>query len=213
MATTHSTPAPGRVAARRQGVIDEAIVHAARIVAEEGAGALTVSEVARRMGMRPPSLYKYFPSLHALYDALFEHGNRVMAARVAAATEAMEPGLERMVTAARTVTRWGAEEIGYSPLMFWRPVPGYEPSAQAFAPAQEAMAVVAEDAAAAIAAGDLDPDADPSEVVRMLTAVAAGIVSQQLSNEPGVAFEDGAFTSLIDQWLAMVVAFYAPRRT
>ena len=26
------------------------------------------------MGVRGPSLYKYFPSLHAMYDALFARG-------------------------------------------------------------------------------------------------------------------------------------------
>lgn len=44
------------------------------IITEHGVGALTMSEMARRMGMRAPSLYKYFPSLHAAFDALFKRG-------------------------------------------------------------------------------------------------------------------------------------------
>lgn len=211
MATTHSAP-EGRVAARRQAVVEVVLAHAAEIVAASGAGALTVSEVARRMGMRPPSLYKYFPSLHALYDALFERGNQIMVAEVEAATAGMEPGLERLLATTRTITRWGAEQTGYSPLMFWRPVPGYEPSPAAFAPAQEVLARSADDARAAVTAGELDRDADPDQVLRMITIVSAGVVSQQLANEPDVAFDEGRFTTLLDEGLAMVVAFHAPRR-
>lgn len=212
MATVHSDSASGRVAARRQSVVDEALTHAAAIVAESGAGALTISEVARRIGMRPPSLYKYFPSLNALYDALFEQGNRIMVAEVDAAIEGITPGLERLLASTRTITRWGAEQVGYSPLMFWRPVPGYEPSAEAFAPAQEVFARSAADARAAVEAGDLDRDADPERVLRMMTVVSAGVVSQQLANEPGAEFAEGRFTTLLDEGLAMVVGFYAPRR-
>jgi len=35
----------------------------------EEAGVLSRSEIARRLGMRQPWLYEYFPSLHAVYDA------------------------------------------------------------------------------------------------------------------------------------------------
>ena len=76
---TYSEANEDRVSARRQGVIDELVGHAADVVAESGAGALTVSEVARRTGMRPPSVYKYFPSLHALYDAVFERPGQAVA--------------------------------------------------------------------------------------------------------------------------------------
>ncbi|MCU1605121.1 MAG: hypothetical protein JWP46_1586, partial [Modestobacter sp.] len=48
--------------------------HAIDLMQADGVGALSISEVARRMGIRGPSLYKYFPSRHALYDVLFARG-------------------------------------------------------------------------------------------------------------------------------------------
>ena len=42
---------------------------------EEGVNGLSLAEVARRLGVQPPSLYKYFPSLMAVYDALFDPGH------------------------------------------------------------------------------------------------------------------------------------------
>ena len=41
---------------------------------EEGVNGLSLAEVARRLGVQPPSLYKYFPSLMAVYNELFLRG-------------------------------------------------------------------------------------------------------------------------------------------
>src|SRR3982750_3338414 len=71
-----STASIDRRARRRQETIDEVLDTAAEIMAEQGVGGLSVGEIARRMGIRPPSLYVYFPSKHAIYDALFARGWR-----------------------------------------------------------------------------------------------------------------------------------------
>src|SRR4030088_1335540 len=52
-----------------------AILDAARsVMREEGVAALNLHEVARRVGLRAPSLYEYWPSKMALYDALYRFG-------------------------------------------------------------------------------------------------------------------------------------------
>ena len=38
--------------------------------------------LAREVGMRQPSLYEYFDSKHALYDAMFADGNRQLLERL-----------------------------------------------------------------------------------------------------------------------------------
>src|SRR3954454_22798393 len=59
---------------RRQESIEEVLDHAVEIMAEQGVAGLSIGEIARRMDIRPPSLYVYFPSKNALYDALFARG-------------------------------------------------------------------------------------------------------------------------------------------
>jgi AcrR family transcriptional regulator len=65
-------PTPGQ---RRQHDREEmiaAILQAGReIMRENGAAGLAMNELARRVGMRPPSLYNYFSGLMDVYDALF----------------------------------------------------------------------------------------------------------------------------------------------
>lgn len=41
---------------------------------EEGVNGLSLAGIARRLGVQPPSLYKYFSSLMAVYDELFHQG-------------------------------------------------------------------------------------------------------------------------------------------
>jgi len=65
---------------RRQETIEEILDIAVQIMAEQGVAGLSVGEIARRMGIRPPSVYVYFPSKHALYDALFARGARLLLA-------------------------------------------------------------------------------------------------------------------------------------
>ncbi|HEX3979859.1 MAG TPA: helix-turn-helix domain-containing protein, partial [Acidimicrobiales bacterium] len=67
--------APGdRRARRRRETITEILDIALAVMAEEGVNGLSLAEVARRLGVRPPSLYKYFASIMAVYDALFLRG-------------------------------------------------------------------------------------------------------------------------------------------
>jgi AcrR family transcriptional regulator len=67
-----------------------------------------MSEIARRLGMRQPSLYKYFPSLHAVYDALFARGLDRSHAAVLAAAEPQPPETPRIRAGARAWLRWAA---------------------------------------------------------------------------------------------------------
>src|SRR5690348_5357854 len=112
-------------------------------MAEEGAGGLSLGEVARRVGVRTPSLYVYFDSKNALYDAVFQRGWR-LALEVVAATEQRMSGTDdpaaELLSGAQAFVRWALAHPAYAQLMFWRPVPGFQPSEQAYAPAVELLA-------------------------------------------------------------------------
>ena len=46
------------------------------VMAEDVIGGLSLAAVARGLGVQPPALHKYFPSLTAIYDALFRRGQQ-----------------------------------------------------------------------------------------------------------------------------------------
>ena len=91
VATT--TTGSDRRARRRQETIEEILDIAEHLMAQDGVHALSLSEVARRLGVQPPSLYKYFPSLMAIYDALFERGQQAHLAAMRSAMHDAAPGL------------------------------------------------------------------------------------------------------------------------
>jgi AcrR family transcriptional regulator len=210
MATVNSRSP--RIVERRDRTVEAALDHAQAIMTEGGAGAVTVSEIARRLGMRAPSLYKYFPSLHAIYDSLFSRGNARVAHYITEATATSEPGLDHLLTASRAMIRWSIQEPGLASLLYTRPVPGFEPSGEAFAPAQAMWRHWRNNLTIAAQRGQLTPSADSDDAMRMLTVLISGICSQQLANQPGAAYEDGIFTRLTDEALDMFIHRYTHER-
>lgn len=192
---------------RRLDTIEEVLDVAVEVMAEQGVAGLTLGEVARRMGIRPPSLYVYFDGKHALYDALFERGWRTLQEDlrlVEVALDRTDP-VAAVHAGARAFVRWAVEHPAYSALMFWRPVPGFVPSERAYAPAVALTEAGRAQIERLRDAGVLPPDVDVDRAYRSYTAVVSGVISQQLSNAPDEAFESGSFTAvlpdLIDMWL------------
>ena len=194
---------------RRQQTIEEALDAAVAIMEEAGVGGLSMSEIARRLGMRQPSLYKYFGSLHAVYDALFARGLERCGAAIQAAVAQGPRGVVTIRAAGRALVRWAVENPALSQLLYWRPVPGFAPTAAAFAPSVALMDQLRAAFAAAVRAGELHPNAASAEAPRLFTIVLSGLISQQLANEPAAGYDTGMFTSLTDAALDMFFAWYA----
>ena len=61
-------------------------------------------------------------------------------------------------------------------------------------------------------AGRLRPDATSDEELALFTSITAGLLSQQMANEPDASFEDGRFSRLLPVVLEMFYQRYAPTR-
>jgi len=197
---------------RRSETVQEILDVALEVMAEEGVAALSLSEVARRMGLRPPSLYQYFASRMAIYDALFEwgarqelevaerHGDRIARDPVAGIAAGQE-----------AVLGWVQANPVLAQLLHWRPVPGFEPSARAFEPAVRQLEFLRAALRAAVDAGQLAPGAASEEGVALCTVLVSGVISQQMSNEPSAPAGQGRFIRLAPTALDMFVRYYAPK--
>jgi AcrR family transcriptional regulator len=203
-----------RRALRRQATIDEILDVALELMAEHGVAALSLSEVARRVGMQPPSLYQYFDSRLAIYDALFERGGRLVreVQRTTAAGCAGADPLARARQVTIALCRWSIENQVYSQLLFWRTVPGFEPSPAAYKPAVESITELREHLQEAVEAGQLAAGAATEEGIALYTSMIAGPLSQQLANEPDAPYDEGRFTALVPTVLDMFAANYKPDR-
>lgn len=201
-----------RRARRRQETIAEILGIAVEVMTEDGVNGLSLAEVARRLGVQPPSLYKYFPSLTAVYDALFRQGQAEHLAVMRDAMAAAQPGTAALTAGLEASGRWALANRAMAQLMFWRPVPSFEPSPDACAPSIEMVALQRAALADAVAAGEVGPEADSDDAVFLLSTLIAGVVSQQMANEPDLAWGQGRFTRLFPQLMRMFAAGYPAGR-
>ena len=191
----------------RREILDAAV----GVMAQRGVAGLNLSEVARRVGIRQPSLYKHFASLHAVYDEVFREGSERQLEAVARAVRESAPGLPALAAAVDALGRLAMANPVVAQLLSWRPVPDFTPSAEAFEPSVEMVGIVRSTLRDAVAAGELDPAADSDEGVALVSILVSGALTQQLANEPGASYEDGRFSSLLPRTLTMFVRYFAPK--
>jgi AcrR family transcriptional regulator len=201
---------------RRQESIEEILDIAVEIMTEHGVGGLSLGEVARRMGIRPPSLYGYFPSKDALYDVLFARAAREIQQVVNDATTrqlaGLRPGrsLEDVLLEAATVfVRWTMEHPAYAQLLYWRPVPGFEPSPESFAPAVELYETSKQRFTELQRRGLIRPDAAIDDVQHDWVVILTGVVTRQLANTPHETFHQARLTITLSGLIAMFARHYA----
>lgn len=192
-----ATPLPDRRALRRNQTLEEALDHAVAIMGEVGVHGLTMSEMARRLGVKAPSMYKYFGSLDAVYEALLVRGHAAQEQSVARAVGNMPPGIERLRARAAATVRWGMRNPEIAQLIWRRPAPS------------SFDAETRRDLSAAAAEGQLSPEANSERAVRLFTLILAGVIHQQLANDPGASYGRGRFTSLTDEAVEMFVGRFA----
>ena len=201
---------PDRRARRHQETIAEILDIATGIMTEDGVNALSLAEIARRLGVQPPSLYKYFPSLMAVYDELFRRGQAEHLAVMRNAMAGAEPGLDALSAGLQASGRWLLANRAIAQLMFWRPVPSFQPSAEAFAPSLQMIALERAAMAAAVAAGQLGPRADSDEAIDLVSTLIVGVLSQAMANEPGLPWGQGRFTPQFPRLMKLLIAAYPP---
>lgn len=144
-------------------------------------------ELGTRVGMRAQSLYSYFASKLEIFDAMFLEGNRQLLATVQAALDATgdaEDPVATSITLVDAFVRFCTDDPIRYQLLFQRTIPEFVPSEQSYAVAQEAYD---------LAFGPLRALGLDEPQLDLFTAVMAGIVAQQISNEPGG-----------DRWLRLI---------
>ena len=155
-----ATGARARVRAELTREITEV---ARRHLATDGAAALSLRAVARELGMASSAVYRYFPSRDDLLTALIVDAYEA----VGAAAEQAEAAVDRADlrgrwrAGCRAVRGWALAHPHEYALVYGSPVPGYAAPASTVAPAGRVGELLCRIVADGIAAGLVDPAADP----------------------------------------------------
>jgi len=165
-----------KVAQRRESKIASIVEAAWSLARTCGIQLVSLRNLAKEVGVRQPSLYAYFDSKNALYDAMFADGNRQLLVTLDSIDLPVDPqaALKAYLGA---FADFAIADPARNSLLFRRVIPGFEPSVESYAVAQEALGRVVRvmNAAGVTDRSDID----------CLVAMTAGLIEAQLSNEPG----------------------------
>ena len=182
-----------RRALRHEATRREILDAAWTLARERGLTGWSLREVATAVGMRAPSLYVYFDSKDAIYDAMFAQGYEQLLARVEATSTHGSPA-DVLRRSARLIFEFGAEDSARFQLLFLRVIPGFAPSPTSYALAEQTLDRLRE----ALAGAGITDDGS----VDLWTALVTGLVTQQVSNDPG----GDRWARLVDQTADMYLA-------
>ena len=179
--------------ARRQSARDAIVEAAWALVGEVGLAGLSLRDLARRAGITTPTVYAYFDSKNAIYDAMFGQAATEFAERMAEPYESEDPRDLLLASIRRFFEFCTCNEARYQ-LLFQRTLPSFEPSPQSYEPAVRALD-------GALRLLELNGITEARHI-DMWTALVTGLVDQQVANDPGGT----RWTRLLEESIAMFLA-------
>ncbi|CAD7341649.1 TetR/AcrR family transcriptional regulator [Sphingopyxis lindanitolerans] len=159
---------------RRQETMNEILDLSIEVIRQQGVAGLNLTTVARLLGVQPTALYKYFPSLMAVYDALYRRAENDVLHEVENAVASAEPGMAAIRDAMLAVDRWATVNPEMAQLLIGRPIPGYIPAPDALDPSIRILGIFRQSLDQAVARRQLDAGAAGSRHVLMLAALLTG---------------------------------------
>jgi AcrR family transcriptional regulator len=165
------------VRARRRERTRADILDAAwRLADRDGIANLSLRELAAEVGMRAPSLYTYFDSKAAIFDAMFAQGYEQLDAVYAGLSiDASDPAAA-LADATVAFLEFCQASIPRYQLLFTRVVADWHPSPEAYAVSVASYERMVDRLAPLGVVGQRGLD--------LWTAITAGLAAQQLANDP-----------------------------
>jgi AcrR family transcriptional regulator len=188
-------PMRDRRAEQRERTRQEIVAAAWEGCRAEGLAGLSLRDLAAAVGMRAPSLYSYFDSKHAIYDAMFADGCQQFLDEVLELPRTGDTMTDLKATLRHFVEFCTQDHVRHQ-LLFQRTIPGFEPSPESFAISVQGLEV--------LAAWFRDLGFDAPEHLDLATAVGSGLAAQQISNDPG----GDRWLRLVDDAVEMLVAHF-----
>jgi AcrR family transcriptional regulator len=193
-------PALGRTRLRHEATREEILGASWRLARIQGLAGFTLRDLAAAVHMRHQSLYTYFPSKQAIYDAMFAQGFRALVDQRAALDVDRDP-IRALRHGARAFLAFCVQDSVRYQLMFERVVPDFVPSAASMELSVAALSYLER----WLGAAGLSHAAD----VDLCRALLTGLAGQQIANEPGGT----RWTKLVDRGIDGLLETAAhPRR-
>lgn len=171
--------AKGDRRARRHEKAKADIVEAAwELARRNGIGEFSLRQLAAEVELTAPSLYQYFETKNDLYDTMYRSAYQQLRDR-------LDDGQDRAAISRQAIKEKGRRYFDFciedpvrSSLIFDKPIPGFTPSVESNALAEEVARTHVYDMLSEVGVDD-------EETVRLFIALSNGVVAQQNAYNPG----------------------------
>lgn len=197
--TAQPSPSQGghgetRTERRKKRQKEQILAEAWKMAADEGLAGISVRKLGSTVDMEGSSLYTYFDSKMAIYDAMFSQAYTNLLAHMRKQPRAHDPRAA-VRDACLALAAYTEKNPTAGDLIFQRAIPGFKPTPDAIAVAVQFQAEMEE---LLSAAGVTDPgDTD------ICIAIVGGLIQQQDTNDPG----GHRYIRHLDTVLAMFFAY------
>ncbi|MGH8776486.1 MAG: TetR/AcrR family transcriptional regulator [Jiangellaceae bacterium] len=203
------TPYAAAAAAGKHALRTLVLDTASRLLESEGPDALTMRRIASDVGCSTTVLYTMFGGKAGIAEGLWLEGFGRLAAALGRATG--PDALARLAAIGRAYRDNALANRSYYAVMFQRPIPGFEPSAEAYATSLRPLQVLVDAVADCIDAGVFRPG-DSRHIAGVLWAATHGAVSLELAGYEGAVDAQPRFDNLCAAAAAWFMAGPPPAR-
>lgn len=202
---------PGERRARNRQEMVEAIVVAARaVMREDGVASLNLTEVARRVRLRPQSLAEYFPTKATLYDVLHERAIALFLAGDESAYREHPPGWEQIEAWVTNRLALAETNPDLYHLGFDAPSPGYVPDERVVAASRDLLLGTRRMVTAAVEAGAVTPGIPVERAADLLLALRRGLVAERVGKHQFVDPAEDRFGQVVPDAIRVLRAAWTP---
>lgn len=180
----------------REEIIEDILEIAREMMKRDGVGALSFNAIARKLGIKPPSLYTYFDSKNAIYDALFERGFTIFSEKI---RNHRGTTFEQILADIFTIyMTFAYENPDLFQLMFQRPIPDFTPSEKSMAVSLKALSDAQKEIRELFEDEGINPGIPPEKALDIIIAMMHGLASLHMANHPKLPIGEGRFGQVID---------------
>jgi AcrR family transcriptional regulator len=180
----HDDTAPGAVEPvdprrrRHDAKLATIVAEAWDLAHRDGLASISLRDLAERVDLRQPSLYAYFDSKLALYDAMYADGFRQLLDAAAENPPSDDPR-EALVEFVELCIRFSSADPVRHKMLFERAIPGFKPSAES------RQLLLRFRAIAAVRLGAVGIGKGDGTLGDIFTGIVSGFTQQQVISDPG----------------------------
>ena len=177
---------------------------AQEVMRKKGVNGLNLPDVARMVGMQPPSLYEYYPGKNGIYDALFKRGVRLFQERIFSELSPDQNFSQCCMAIFRSFMGFTKDQPELYRLIFVHPVPGFVPSPEAVKQTEEGLQRGFKLLKAVMRHEGISPPISYNKAAFLVEIFMHGLTAHALATDPDKPLDETNYVPVINAFIKLI---------